>query len=133
MLIKHWRDKKQKKLNNSLKVAILSKRLPEVRESLCQGADPNALLTDREYALDLAMQVESVPIIDALLAAGGDPRKPYHFGGENWLRSDFARWAGKNEAIVNRLSQAEQEAESQYGSVLQYQYINPYNFPKFMY
>jgi hypothetical protein len=133
MLMKSWREKRQKKLNNSLRIAIFWKKLTEVKECLRQGADPNSLLTDRECALDLAMQAESVPIIDALLEAGADPRKPYHYGGEDWLRSDFARWAGKSKAIIDRLTQAEQEAHAKYGSISSYQYINPYDFPEFMY
>jgi hypothetical protein len=112
-------NRKARKLNFRLHLAIQKDNLSEVEESLCHGADPNryAMASLRHRPLACAIRYNaSLPIINALLKAGADPQEPFNFMAREVLLSEAARLSGRADAIVQRLRDAEKEAEAKNGS-----------------
>lgn len=107
--------KRQSKLQDEMVSAIFSDSAADVRRLLDSGVDANALLTDRERGLDLAMLYADSDVIDLLLRAGADIRSPYVWAGAEFRLSEAATLCGRPESVVQRLREAEQESAAKDG------------------
>jgi hypothetical protein len=118
MTFKDLFNRKQKKLNVLLRVAIFQRDISDVEKLLREGADPNAFAdsVDRYRPLGNAIRQNApIQIFDALLKAGADPQEPYRLLGWEFLLSEAAQRSGLPKEVVHRLQLAENEAEIKNG------------------
>lgn len=115
-------DRKRKKRSLLLRLAIQWGEVSDVERLLRDGADPNAftdIIGTSAGDSPLVCAIKWSPrleIIEALLKAGADPQEPYRFGGREFLLSEAASMNRLSPDIVNRLRQAEKEAEAEKGA-----------------
>lgn len=114
MILDRIFNRKQKSLNVWLRVALRERNASDVERLLSKGADPNAFADSSDVHKPLANAIRynaPLDIFEALLKSGADAQEPYRFLGREFSLSEAAEMSGLHEAIVNRLRDAEREAE----------------------